>query len=267
MRFSARFCARVCTRCLLLFALWGLAAPASAQSEAELQAEQEFYDLLMMLDEFGASLPEEAFDIETPELDREPGLEEELEGEDVDDTWVLAFLSLLDQEQAIEAERALAELEMLAEHLQSAAEGSAGRLEAALEAAAADLERLVERAERLQPIEPPAARRAIGEAQRVLALYYCQQANRDAAGSLANPDPSMRQRLTDLTAAARLTLAASRTISYRLPPEAKRSLASAIALSNLFPERDVRLRLVRERAREIERALGDLGNAIRRAAR
>lgn len=62
-------------------------------------------------------------------------------------------------------------------------------------------------------------------------------------------------------------LASSQTASYRIPPEVKRSLTSAVAMSRLFDEEDVRVRQVRSRAREVERAPEVLGEAIRRGRR
>jgi|SRR6056297_1665699 len=268
------------------FAAWvSLSVSGSAQSvtggaagggvaDASWEAEREFYELLMRLDEF------ERF-ATSPLLPGEASLREpvsaEADGESVgadgtddavpDEAWVLSLMTLLDEERAAEAWRALAELDGLARLMAVASEASTGRVREAIDASLAEIDGLIEAGSRRQRIDPDAARMAIGEAQRVLAVYHCRRANREASGSLANPDPPNRDRIEDLAIAARLMLASSQTASYRIPPEAKRSLASAVAMSRLFDEQDVRVGQVRARAREIERALEVLGEAIRRGRR
>lgn len=237
----------------------------SETETAELRAEREFYELLMMLDGFAADAPP-ASDLEPFAAELQIDFEENPEAERIDDRWLLSLLAILDEESAVEAERAMTLLAAIAEQLADASERSTGQLQAAIDASSGDVQRLIELATLQQSIDPRATRLAIGEAQRVLALFHCRQANREAAGSLANPVPSMQQRLVDLTAAARLMVAASQAVNYRIPAEAKRTLASSLAMSKLFSQGDVRVSQVRERAREMETALNELGGAIRRAA-
>lgn len=251
---------------LLILSSRGLAAQSTESSVefADPAAEQEFYELLWMLDELATPPPVALSDDELfgDQIDAEVPDEEVIDAE-----WMLTFLSMLGEELTVEVDRAEADLRASLLQLRRAEANSAGNVRQTLAAAAAGIADLIEPTSRISTADATTIRYAIAEGQRAMGVYFCARANQDPAGTLANPVPTMAERLSDLSAAARYMMAASRTANFRIPNEAKRALAASIAMSRLFTEKEVRLRVVRTRAREIERGLADLGGAIARAKR
>lgn len=244
---------------VLSLALAGAFRLAAAQPPAA-DPDQALYDMLMILDILAAPDPV------VPEPGAAAPAEEEAEEELViDEVWMLSMIEALADDAALEQERSADQLRAALLQLRRLEAAAEGDTRSALDAAATKMARWLEAVETLQPVPPTLFRYTIAEAQYAIALFHCKQADQRPRGTLAHPEPSMRQRLDHLATAAQYLRQASLTARYRVPEPVKRSLAASVAMSRLFDTDEVQLRQVRLRARELETALEDLARAIRRA--
>jgi len=256
---------------LCLFGSLCLPLSLLAQTPGELlpaNNDQEFYDLLMLLEAFPELEPISQLSPSSPDSLGEPA-ESDLEElpEDAADNgeWMLMLLSLLDQASEEQQQQLTAELRSALETLRRAESVSQGELRSTLASAADGIELLLMVTERpTTTVTDIHAPRAIAEAQRAMGLYHCHLANQEADGTLADSLTVLSNRMEHLALGARFMMSAAQTANYRVPAETKRTIASSVAMSKLFPPKEVAFSQIRSRAREITAALQELGTALKR---
>ena len=228
------------------------------QQEISNLPDQEFNDLLTLLDAFPELEPITRFPIATPAADQQSAKRS------ADDEWMLTFLTMLDEQSRGERDQAESELRAALMSLRRVESASEGQLKDTLAAAATNIGILVELVGQNAAPSDRNVKYAIAEAQRAMGLFHCYEANREAQGTLADSLSVVSKRLEHLSVGARFMMSAAETANYRIPESTKRTIASSVAMSKLFSPKEVPLSQIRTRARDITIALNELGQAIKR---
>tara|TARA_R110002049_G_scaffold4601_5_gene32130 strand:+ start:187504 stop:188343 length:840 start_codon:yes stop_codon:yes gene_type:complete len=252
-------------RLITLSLIVPLVVPATTPAYAQIgesvvtDPDQEFNDLLMLLDAFPELEPITRLQPLPADEVNEPTQED-----GVDDEWMLTFLEMLDADAQQEKAQSVSELRSALVSLRRAESESAGEIKATLAAAAQNIGMLMLVVEQESETTDNDVRFAIAEAQRAMGMYHCSEAGKQATGTLADSLSLVSERLNHLATGARFMMSAAQTANYRIPETAKRTIASSVAMSKLFEPKEVSLSLIRTRARDIMIALKDLGTAIKR---
>lgn len=225
--------------------------PDQAQPEA-------LNDLLMLLDELPEWGPITVSPVALPYQEPPPSVDQ------VDDGWMLAFMTMVDEESRDRHGQIVSELRSALMSLRRAEAVSEGELKSTLSEAAEDVSILTELADEGLIDSEKQLKLVIAEAQRSMGLFHCYEANREAEGTLAESLSIVSKRLEHLSTGARFFMSAAQTANYRIPQPTTRIIASSVAMNKLFSPKEVPLSQIRTRAREMTSGLEELGRAMTR---